>query len=287
MKKAQIASFLQGLTGAQPVVVLAFLAVRTAMSLTDLESLTGKSNDSISSAVRGLEAKGLLVRQVGAHGKVFYLPVSASFYGFLGGQNPVFPDSGFQNPVFPDSGSVVVAGEACVLPLQQLTTTTTRGQSPVFPDSGAGSDQVAENLRAFEGLEIYGKMPRKVAGLPWVNPEYIRAHVEYARALDWPGNPEGYALRQMLERVPAPKMPAQKKHQSRYSDALIFAQGGEEVAQDGHVPQNDELHQVRARLAEIEALRGSQSGRVPDEYFDEWRALYKRLFELRGVQTHE
>lgn len=287
MQKAQVASFLQGLTGAQPVVVLAFLAVRAAMSLADIQAVTGKSNDSISAAVRALEVKGLLVRQVGAHGKVFYLPVSASFYGILGGQNPVFPDSGCQNPVFPDSGAVVVIGDDKTLPLQQLTTTTTGGQNPVFPDSGANGDQVRENLRVFAELEIFGKVPRRVAGLPWVTADYIRSHVARARALRWPSNPDGYALGQMIEQVPAPKMPAQKKDQVSYWDELRLVQGGAEVEPVDQAAQNDELHQVRARLAEIDRARPAGSSRVPDEFLDEWRNLYRRMFELQGVQTHE
>lgn len=278
---------LQGFTGAQPIVVLAFLSVRAAMCIDDLRRETGKSEDALSGAVKALEGKGMLYKQIGAHGKVYYLPAGASFFGFLGGQNPVFPDSGNQNPVFPDSGSVVVAVEQVSLPLQQLTTTTTSGQNPVFPDSGAAGEQVQENLRVFAELEIYGKRPREVAKLPWVNPEYIRAHVAHARALEWPSNPDGYALGQMSEQVPAPKAPTTKARR-RWSESIYgVADDGEESEQLPRVSENPEVERIRQRLGVIEGLRPAGSSRVPDEYIAEFRALYHEYFKLKGIKSHE
>jgi|WetSurMetagenome_2_1015567.scaffolds.fasta_scaffold04056_8 hypothetical protein len=212
---------LQGFTGAQPIVVLAFIGVRAAMCIEDLQRETGRSPDALTPAVKALEGKGLLVRQTGAHGKVYYLPSSASFYGLFGGQIPVFAESENQNPGFAESGSVVVAVDQVSLPLQQLTTTTTnKAQTPGKPES-APSEFERENLVAFKDLGIFGKRPREVARLPWVNPDYIRAHVAYARSLEWATNPEGYALEQMTSEVPAPATPEGKKEKYQ-----VFVPGG-------------------------------------------------------------
>jgi hypothetical protein len=216
IQNQQIASVLQGLRGAQPAIVLLYLALRSALSLAEIEVYTGLSNDSISSAVRGLVGKGWLVEQTGQHGKKYYLPISETFDRAFLGESLFLPG---QNPVFPDSAVVVVDEsivESIPLPLQQQQQQQGR-QNPVFPDSGRkkpdtalwsatyqkSEAEVEECRKVLDECGIHGRKAARLACLDWVNPEYIRGHVAavLGEGVAW-DNPLGMAITRMEEKYP-------------------------------------------------------------------------------------
>jgi hypothetical protein len=60
--------------------------------------------------------------------------------------------------------------------------------------------QQAACIEALRGYGVFGKKARELARLSWVNPEYIRSHIERARRESW-NNPEGMAICRMLEQI--------------------------------------------------------------------------------------
>ena len=209
MQRTDISNFLQGLQGVQPVVVLAFLAIRTALSLDDLQIATGKDSDAITRAVKGLEGKGFLVRQVGAHGKRYWLPASASFFGVLG-----------QTPLKAESGAVVDVVNQLDLNLSTISTTTTTysPQTPLKAESGKekvisristhkSEAEIAECLAVLKELGIHGRKAEHLALYDWVSPEYIRAQVLAAGAVkgQW-DNPLGMAIYLMEQKFPVTEL---------------------------------------------------------------------------------
>jgi hypothetical protein len=187
----QVAMVLRSLRGAQPTVILAFLALHCALCVKDLMEYTGCSDEKIRSAVEGLADMGLLVKQIGGHGKPYYLPVSDSFFRELQIQ---IPDSA-------DSGAVVVVksiGDSSLLLLQQQQQLT---QSPENPDSTL----FLANLAACKECHIIGGTGKEIAALEWVTPEYIKAIVQQAEGEQW-DNPLGMAIHRMREGVLAPEV---------------------------------------------------------------------------------
>lgn len=220
MVNTQVAQFLQGLRGAQGVVVLLYLAVRRGLYLDDIEQACGISNEAATSAVKSLRGKGMLVRSVGEHGKAFYSPVSETFDQLLPVASLFLPE---QNPVLPDSE--LVAGGASIGLIESSTiappTTTKAAQNPVKPDSGRGKpdkviwsvtstlseEEVAENQAALKECNIYGRKLEVISRLEWVTPEYIRAQVGRAlsEADKW-DRPLGMACYYMEQNYPVQEL---------------------------------------------------------------------------------
>jgi hypothetical protein len=217
MQNQQIASVLQGLRGAQPAIVLLYLALRSALSLAEIEVYTGLSNDSVSSAVRGLVGKGWLVEQTGQHGKKYYLPISETFDRAFLGESLFLPG---QNPVFPDSGTVV-DDVAIVVPnhplLQLYNNNKHSGQNPVFPDSGTekpgrvlwsitthkSEDEIEACKVALAEAGIYGRKAEQCALYDWTTPDYIRAIVAAVMGQgDEFKNPLGMAIYRIENNLP-------------------------------------------------------------------------------------
>ena len=65
MQQTDINIFMQSLRGNQPMIVLAFLLVRSALTVEQLEALTGLHNDTVTTTVKGRACKGLLDREMG------------------------------------------------------------------------------------------------------------------------------------------------------------------------------------------------------------------------------
>jgi hypothetical protein len=130
-------------------VVLLYRAVRSALTIAEIQDATGLSNDSASAAVRGLETKGLLLRQNGQHGKAVYFPVSETFERLL-------PVEGLflsgQNPVFPDSASTTTTTISKVN-LNQWGVVVEAGQNPVKPDSGRCDAYETRKMREAQEAE--------------------------------------------------------------------------------------------------------------------------------------
>jgi biotin operon repressor len=191
MQQQQASLFLQSLRGNQAVIALAYLLVRQAMTIEQLEALTGISNDTVRSAVKGLAAKGLLFEQRGAHGRATWFPVGGTFFAQLT-QNPKTSDSGADDDV------VNVESEENKKLLS--ATTTARAQNPKTSDSGGG-----ENFRAclvvLADCGIHGKKARTLAALDWVTPEYIRAHWDRVQGEMW-DNPAGMMIYRIEGEMP-------------------------------------------------------------------------------------
>lgn len=182
MQQSETIMFMQSLRGNQPLIVLAFLLVRAAMSIEQLEALTGLHNDTVRAAVKGLNAKGLLYKQVGLHGRQVWLPVGGTFFAKLFDQNPKTSDS---------TDVVVVVGLE-ESKLNKLTSTTTSRQNPKTSDSTLSDDQKA----ALKLLIDFGVLRQKalhLCALEWISSEYVRAHIEQLRGETW-DNPAGMLI---------------------------------------------------------------------------------------------
>jgi hypothetical protein len=175
MQQSDLNVFLQSLRRNQPMIVLAFLLVRRAMTLDELETCTGLDYDTVRSAVKGLASKDLLHMQRGERGKQTWLPVGDTFFGSFVFQKPVFSVS-------------------------EPTTTTARleeskkllevavgadNQKPKFSvsDDHSKVKVITENEPESKNKQacfLYGigePMATRISELEWVTPDFIRDHV--------------------------------------------------------------------------------------------------------------
>jgi hypothetical protein len=127
---------------------------------------------------------------------------------------------------------VVVVESKGNLPTITTTTTTTRGEN--LAERGNHSRQGKNplfdaNLATLASLKIYGKKARVAADTDGATQEYIRAHVEWAREQSWIDNPDGFALTQIIDQVPAPENKQVKSNQKdsalRSKIDLLHARG--------------------------------------------------------------
>ena len=190
MQQTEINIFMQSLRGNQPLIVLAFLLIRSALTIEQLEALTGLHNDTVRSAVKGLAAKGLLYKQVGEHGRATWIPEGGTFFAKLFDQSPKTSDS----------APVVVIVESEERRDLLSATTTTKRQNPKTSDSVASVKEL-QSIAALKEIGIYGTKARQLAKLEWVNPEYIRAHAEKIKGEMW-DNPQGMIIRRIENDVP-------------------------------------------------------------------------------------
>ncbi|MCC7188789.1 MAG: MarR family transcriptional regulator [Anaerolineales bacterium] len=155
MQDVDVNIFLQSLQGKQATLVLAFLCIRRAMTLDELETCTGLNNDTVRSAVKGLASKGLLAMQRGEHGRQTWLPSGDTFFGRLFGQNPKISDSGSSS-----SSKLQVSSN---LPQEQ--------------EESAESEKIGFCLAACDEFGIREPKRGKISRLSHVTPEFIKAHV--------------------------------------------------------------------------------------------------------------
>ena len=159
MQDVDVNMFLQSLQGKQSTLVLAFLIIRRAMTLDELETCTGLNNDTVRSAVRGLASKGLLAMQRGEHGRQTWLPAGDTFFGRLFGQNPKISDS--------SSSSSSKLTDSSYLPQEQ--------------EESAESEKIGFCLAACDEFGIREPKRGKISKLDHVTPEFIKAHVMQVR----------------------------------------------------------------------------------------------------------
>lgn len=190
MHQKDINIFMQSLRGNQPLIVLAFLLIRSALTIEQLEALTGLHNQTVRAAVKGLASKGLLFKQVGEHGRATWLPEGGTFFAKLFDQNT--------KTSYSDSVVVIVESEERRDLLS--ATTTTKNQSTKTSYSGASVDEL-RNIAALKEIGIYGTKARTLARLEWVNPDYIRAQAEKIKTEPW-DNPQGMIIRRIENDVP-------------------------------------------------------------------------------------
>lgn len=164
METMDTAMFLQSLRGNQPLIVLAFLFVRRAMTLDELEDVTGLHNDTIRKAVQGLASKNLLHMQRGERGKQTWLPVGESFFGL--------PE--FQNPKFSDSGPTTTTTRLEESKKISQVAVVAASQNPRFSDSETERDL---NLEMCGFMGIGEPMASKISALEWVTPDFIKGHI--------------------------------------------------------------------------------------------------------------
>lgn len=181
MERDQVTMFLQSLRGNQALIVLAYLAVRRALTIEELEGMTGLHNDTVRAAVRGLAAKGFLHKQTGEHGRQTWLPMADTFFGALLGQNPKTSDSG-------SSSSRVVTNS---LPLQEEQEERTE------------SENFGLCRRACDEVGIREPKRSQIAQLEHVTPEFIRAHVAQVKS---EGFPIGTAIYRILNNWDVPEV---------------------------------------------------------------------------------
>jgi hypothetical protein len=152
--------FLQGLRGVQPVIFLAYLVVRRAMTIKDLQLCTGLSDDALRPALESLAGKGWIFKQVGQHGRVLWVPSGDTFFGRI-----------FQSPLTADSGALSSSSSNInlkSLPLQQEQ--QEEDQNPLRADSAAV-------LAALDAAGIREPKRSQLASLEHVTVELISGHV--------------------------------------------------------------------------------------------------------------
>ena len=215
--------FLQSLRGNQPMIVLAFLLIRTALTIEDLEAATGLHNDTVRAAVKGLASKDMLFKQTGEHGRVTWLPRGDTFFGRIMHQSPKSSDSGDDDVV------VVMVEEKNLL----STSTSIMAQSPKTSDSGLTADDRACQA-ALADAGIRGKKAKSLIKLPWVTLEYIKAHHQWVQTVPW-DNPAGMMVYRIEGEEPAPDASELvfKKEDNRHLFDDLLRERAE---------HNDELH---------------------------------------------
>jgi len=248
MQQTDMNIFLQSLRGNQPMIVLAFLLVRSSLTVEQLEGLTGLHNDTVRAAVKGLSSKGLLYKQVGEHGRAVWIPAGDTFFGQLFDVRRSFEDGETQNPKTSDSGALVVVNvESEESRLNKATTLTNRRQNPKTSDSGGkilsvktivkAEEDIRECMAVLREAGIYGRKADEIADDWHITAEMIRGHLMWANSEAW-DNANGMAIYRLINHVELPEMKSNGHAKSctcvtckvlnatrRYSDSFLSAGG--------------------------------------------------------------
>ena len=213
MPSVDVSIFLQSLRGNQPTVVLAFLLFQVAMTVEDLESVTGLHGNTIRSSVKGLESKGLLYKQVGEHGRASWVPSGSTFFGRLF-QGGYVQDNDQVNKLC-DSGALIVVNDAIEGVLNnKATSSPIKGQvnkkceaEKIISVKSIHKDaeDVDNCLAVLREAGIYGKKADEIAEDWHITVEEIQAHLMWVKSEEW-GNPNGMVIYRLLNHVPPPPM---------------------------------------------------------------------------------
>jgi hypothetical protein len=163
MLPAQSINFLQSLRGAQPLVVLAYLMIRRAMTIDELETFTGLDNDTLRKAVKSLAAKGILARQTGRHGRTVWLPAADLL--------PLDVGIGKQNPKISDSTS---SSSSLFPPVPTIR------EEQEEEEEAPESENFGLCLQTLDAAGIREPKATQLARLEWVTVAYIEAHIKQA-----------------------------------------------------------------------------------------------------------
>ncbi len=186
MQEQEATIFLNGLRGAQPIIVLAYLVVRRAMTMRELRTYTGLSDDFLRPALDSLVGKQLLCKQVGEHGRATWLPVGDSFFGRIMSQNPLTADSGATTT------TVKLTDQKNKLKLTAVAANAA-SQNPLPADSVSDEKQKAI-WRICKKIGIGEPTRTRIALETDYPPEYIWAHGLY-------GASEGLAIGLIIHRI--------------------------------------------------------------------------------------
>ena len=202
--------FMQSLRGNQPMIVLAFLLFQTAMTIEELETVTGLHSDTVRTAVKGLASKGMIYKQTGEHGRATWLPSGDTFFGKL-----LKNDLAFQNPKTSDSDGLIVVNVAIEEEyINKATTLTNRGQNRKNSDSekilsvktiNKDEQDVQDCLAELREAGIYGKKADEIAEDWHITVTDIRAHLAWIKTEEW-GNPNGMVIYRLLNHVIPPPL---------------------------------------------------------------------------------
>lgn len=170
MVNSQVVTMLQGFRGAQPIIILLFLANPVALALGDIMAACALSDKSAQAGIDALMAKDMLVAQTGEHGKRFYSPAAGSFFGVLGGGQK---NLSVQIPQIGDSASTTTTTIGKGLIRDGFVVVEAR-QSPQIGESGKVDDYDAQKERE----KLRAKKDRERA-------DYYESHgVPYSKNLE-------------------------------------------------------------------------------------------------------
>lgn len=205
MQNTDTAIFLQSLRGNQALVILAFLVIRTAMTIEHLQEVTGLNDDTLRSALKGLKGKGLLFMQRGEHGRQTWIPVSGTFFARLFDQNPKTSDSAL----------VVVNVESEESKLLYSTTLTNKAQNPKTSDSDAEPDywmhlpkpieDIRQCMALLRSAGIVGRKAREIAEDHHITADMIKAHLAWVKTEEWQ-SPTGMVIYRLQNHVEPPEL---------------------------------------------------------------------------------
>jgi DNA-binding transcriptional regulator GbsR (MarR family) len=198
MQESQMTTFLNGLRGAQPMIFLCYLIVRRPMTVDEIRTYTGLSDDTIRPALKSLSSKGLFYKQIGERGRQTWLPAADTFFGRI-----------IQNPLLAETEAVVVVNdESEECEENKLTTTSTGRQNPLKAETE--NEWERSILAELAECGIHGKKARELAQLDWVTPEYIRGHQAMVQGEFW-DNPAGMMIYRIEGKVPVDPSKVEEK----------------------------------------------------------------------------
>lgn len=205
MQDQQTSMFLQSLRGNQALIALAFLLIRRALTIEDLEGFTGLDNDTVRKAVKGLKTKGLLFMQRGEHGRQTWIPIGGTFFA------QIFE----QSPKTSESGSIVVNVESEETKFLYSTTLTSSSQSPKTSDSDAEPsywqhlpkplEEIRQCMALLRSAGIIGKKAREIAEDHHISADMIKAHLAWVKTEQW-DSPTGMVIYRLQNHVDAPQL---------------------------------------------------------------------------------
>jgi len=182
---AEMITLINGLRGAQAVIILVYLAARRAMTLKDLQLWTGLSDDYLRPALKSLVGKNQLFEQKGEHGRTVWLVTGETLFMS-------------QNPLLADSGSTTTTTEEKICSENHVVVVADT-QNPLLADSGCDRQYQTfgvtfeANLKKCRREGIGEPAASIISELAWVSPEYIEAHIRSLR----PGDSKGLAILRM------------------------------------------------------------------------------------------
>ena len=202
--------FMQSLRGNQPMIVLAFLLFQTAMTIEELETVTGLHSDTVRTAVKGLSSKGMLYKQNGEHGRATWIPAGDTFFGKL-----LRSDLALQNPKTSDSDDLIVVNVAIEGEYKnKATTLTNRVQNRKTSDSekiisvktiNKDEQDIEDCLKELREAGIYGKKADEIAEDWHITVADIRAQLAWVKTEAW-ANPNGMVIYRLLNHVVPPPL---------------------------------------------------------------------------------
>jgi len=229
--------------------IYAFTWEQRQITVSELEPLVGHDKNTVRKALAQLALYGLASQVIGSQetwcltDKGYQLPLPL---------NALAPPGGCQTA----SGENFTSGEKFSPP----TTTTLRDYTklPLLSSSSSTSggenfttDQTA-NLKACHQDRIFGKKAEKLAGLDWVTPEYIHAHVAQVKR---DGQRLGLAIRRIEDGDPAPEPPPDQ-NETVAESWRRYIQSGRRICP--HCGQRNGRHAVNCEIHRQEFVNDAE-----------------------------